>query len=106
MGVKGKGTRVVSAILAVLLGWVIVGYPVFLLGVAAMVYFSGCFLECSEPDPWAGSLAAGAAVLLVAGPVLVGWSVLRPGSSAWKYGVGAVAALAVVGVAGTIYGSL
>ena len=106
MEVKGRGTRVVQAVLAVLLGWVIVGYPVFMLAVVAMVNFSGCFLECFEPDPWAGSVAAGAALLLVAGPVLVGWSVLRPGSPAWKYGVGAVAVLAVVGLAGTIYGSL
>jgi hypothetical protein len=104
--VKKRSTRVVSAVLAVLLGWVIVGYPVFMLAVVAMVNFSGCFLECFEPDPWAGALATGGAIVLVAGPVLVGWSVLRPGSSAWKYGVGGVAVLAVVGIAGTIYGSL
>ena len=40
--------------LAVLLGWLIVGYPAAILAFIAMVSFSGCFLECSEPDPFGG----------------------------------------------------
>ena len=55
----------------------------------AMVSFSGCFLECSEPDPFGGVLTLSAALILVAAPLLVAWSILKPGSPAGSGGGGA-----------------
>jgi hypothetical protein len=101
-----KSTRIISAVLAVLLGWLIVGYPAAMLALGAMFSFSGCFLECSEPDPLAGTLLLGTAISLVGGPVLIGWSILRPGSSTWKIGVGGVALLVAVGLVGVLAGAL
>ncbi|EMY35650.1 hypothetical protein D477_003108 [Arthrobacter crystallopoietes BAB-32] len=91
-----KSTRIISAVLAVLLGWLVVCYPAFLLALVSMFSFSGCFLECTEPDPLAGVLFLGAALVLAAAPVLLGWSILRPGSPAWKFGVGGLLVLAAI----------
>lgn len=102
---KKKNTRIISAVVAVLLGWLIVGYPAAVLAFIAMISFSGCFLECSKPDPLGGVLASGAALILVAGPVLVAWSILKPGSPAWKFGAAAVAVLAAVFLFGVLTGA-
>ncbi|WP_139005284.1 hypothetical protein [Arthrobacter crystallopoietes] len=101
-----RRTRIISAVLAVLLGWLIVGYPAAILAFIAMVSFSGCFLECSEPDPLGGVLTLSAALILVAAPLLVAWSILKPGSRAWKFGAGAVAVLAAVFLYGQLAGAL
>ncbi len=100
-----RRTRIISAVLAVLLGWLIVGYPAAILAFIGMVSFSGCFLECSEPDPLGGVLTFGAALLLVAAPLLVAWSILKPASPTWKFGAGAVAILAGVFLYGQLAGA-
>jgi hypothetical protein len=100
-----KSTRIISAVLAVLLGWLIVGYPAAVLAFIAMVSFSGCVLECTEPDPIGGVLTLGAALILVAGPVLVAWSIVKPGSPAWKFGAGAAFVLAAAFLFGVLTGA-
>lgn len=90
----------------VLLGWLIVGYPAFILGLASMFSFSGCVLECTEPDPLAGALFLGTALVLAAAPVLAGWSIFRPGTRAWRLGLGVVLVLAAVWGFGVVIGAL
>ncbi|EMY34758.1 hypothetical protein D477_007898 [Arthrobacter crystallopoietes BAB-32] len=100
-----RGTRAGAALVTVLLGWLLTGYPAVLMFFVAVFSFSGCLLECTEPDPVAGTLAAIAASALVAAPLLIAYSVLRPKSHAWKFGVAAVAALALVGLYGVLAGA-
>jgi hypothetical protein len=50
------------------LGAVVVGWPVFILFVAAVIAFTGCFIECGDPAPGYGLVASLAVLALVALP--------------------------------------
>jgi hypothetical protein len=50
----------------------VVALPLGFAGFAALASFSGCFLECSEPEPLVGALWAGIALFLLAVPVVAG----------------------------------
>lgn len=74
----------------------VVAVPAFWSAAFAMWSFSGCFLECRDPEPAVGLLWAAAALALLAVPVLVGTAVAGV-RSRWGWlalGIGlAVAAL-------------
>lgn len=61
-------------VLAVSVTALVVVYPLFFAALFAAIEWSGCFLECREPDPnRAVAVAAGlVAILLLALPVLAG----------------------------------
>jgi hypothetical protein len=44
-GTERDEDRAISAVVVVLLGWLVVCYPAFIFGMAPMFSFSGCFLE-------------------------------------------------------------
>jgi hypothetical protein len=51
---------------------VLVAVPLGYIAFAALVSFSGCFIECSEPEPMVGVLYAAIALLLLAVPLVAG----------------------------------
>jgi hypothetical protein len=66
--------RALGTVLAVSVTSLIVAYPLFFLALVAVIEWTGCFIECREPDPnRLGAAAAGLVALLLLGlPVLVG----------------------------------
>ena len=79
----------VRAVLAVLLGWLLLSVPVGLFTLLALLAGVDCGQECGGDTPTiVPVLAICAALTLILAPVLVGWSVRRPWSPAWKIGVG------------------
>lgn len=66
--------RVLGTVLAVTVTALVVAYPAFFAALVVVIEWSGCFLECREPDPnRVGAAAAGLVALLLLGlPVLVG----------------------------------
>jgi hypothetical protein len=56
---------------------VVVAVPAFWTGLFAIWSFTGCFIECSEPEPLVGVLWAGISLLLVLTPVFAGMTVAR-----------------------------
>lgn len=74
----------------------LVALPAAWAGYFALVFFTGCFAGCWEPEPLTGALLAGVALWLLAFPVLAGlvWAgVRRP--RAWFLVAAAVTLLAV-----------
>lgn len=69
-----RRVRVIGTVLAVLVTAVIVAYPIAIALLFVVVEWTGCFIECREPDPNPlGAVASGlAAVVLLALPVVVG----------------------------------
>jgi hypothetical protein len=51
---------------------VLVAAPAFWTTVFAVASFTGCFLECTTPEPWVGVLWVGVTAVLIAVPVLAG----------------------------------
>ena len=83
--------------LAVLL---LVAVPAGVLVWFALLAFSGCFIECSQPEPAVGTLWAGLAVFLLALPVGTGLLVARiPLARGWPWLVGAATLI----LAGALY---
>jgi hypothetical protein len=66
--------RIIGTVLAVLVTCVVVAYPLLLAALFTVVEWTGCFIECREPDPNpVGAVASGMVALLLPGlPVLVG----------------------------------
>ena len=64
--------RPLLGVLAAAAASTVVAVPAFWTGVFAYASFSGCFLECGEPDPGAGLVWSGLTLLLLAFPVTVG----------------------------------
>ena len=73
----------------------VVGYPVVITALLANVSFTGCFLECSAPQPGRGIVWSVVTALLLAVPVFLGLAVARVRSRAARLSAGA-AVLAVV----------
>lgn len=69
-----RRARVIGTVLAVAVTLVIVAYPVTIAALFVVVEWTGCFIECREPDPNpVGAVASGMVALLLLGiPVLVG----------------------------------
>jgi hypothetical protein len=51
---------------------VVVAGPAYWTGVFALAGFTGCFIECTGPEPLIGALWAGITLLLLAIPVAAG----------------------------------
>jgi hypothetical protein len=58
---------------------VVVAVPAFWTALFAMFSFTGCFIECREPEPLTGALWAGISLLLVLTPAFAGMTVARAG---------------------------
>ncbi len=68
---KSSTERVVG-VLAAVAAVGLTGYTAFLLAFWALITYTGCFLDCSEPDRAAGlALATGAAAALACGPLAI-----------------------------------
>ncbi|MCU6481885.1 hypothetical protein [Arthrobacter sp. A2-55] len=59
-----------------LVGWLILAIPAFFLLFATATMFSGCFLECTAPDPAGGTAGVVFLAAMVAGPPLLGTAVV------------------------------
>jgi hypothetical protein len=59
-----------------LFGWLILAIPAFFLLFATATMFSGCFLECTAPDPAGGTAGVIFLAAMVAGPPLLGTAVV------------------------------
>jgi len=87
----GWGVLVGLVVLAV------VAVPAAWSGLFALAAFSGCFIECSQPQPGRGALWAGIAIFLIALPVFAGLAIARvPLRRVWPWFVG-VSAIVLVG---------
>lgn len=89
--------------LIVLAGWLLLAYPMFAVGIFAMIALSGCLIECSEPQPFAGALMLALLAALFILPVLTGYLFVRPSRklALVAVAVGSVLALAAVVVIST-----
>jgi hypothetical protein len=85
-------------VLLTVVGWAALSIPMTWALLAAAVGFTGCFLECSAPDPAIGMFGLTALVVMVAAPVLAGLALVRR-SRAWWIGTTCAAALVIVPIA-------
>lgn len=71
---RSTARRVLLTVFAVTVTALVVAYPLFFAALIAVIEWTGCFIECREPDPnRAGATAAAlVAVLLLGLPVLAG----------------------------------
>ena len=74
-----------------------VGYPVVWAGVFAYASFTGCFIDCTSPDPGAGLFWSAVAAAALALPLAVGMAVAGVRSRVAWLGAAAVVLLAVAG---------
>jgi hypothetical protein len=74
-----------------------VGYPVVMAGVLAYASFTGCFIECTSPDPGVGLVWSAVAAVALALSLGVGMAVAGVRSRAAWLGAAAVVLLAVAG---------
>ena len=75
----------------------LLAYPLGVLGLFAYSSFTGCFLECSTPEPGSGVLWSGFAALVMAIPLALGMVVAGVRSRAAWLAAGAVVLVVVVG---------
>ena len=85
--------RPLVAALTGVVGLALCAIPVFWTTVFAVAGFTGCFLECSEPEPAVGLLWGGIALLIGAVPIVVA-------ALAGGYRFGTAVAAAAVGTVG------
>lgn len=83
--------RIGWGIVVGLLVAVVVAVPAFWTVLFAAFSFTGCFIECNEPQPAVGALWAGLSVLLVLTPVFAGMTVARAARRSRAIALGAVA---------------
>ncbi|HEX5533834.1 MAG TPA: hypothetical protein VFX33_08855 [Actinomycetales bacterium] len=76
----------------------VVAVPAFWTGVFAVAAVSGCFMECSKPDPAAAALWGGVTVVLLVVPISAGLAVARA-RQRWA-GIIFAVAVAALGVFG------
>lgn len=101
MSIDAKRKRPLwQGLLIVLLGWLLLAYPMFMVGIFAMIALSGCLIECSEPQPVAGALMIALLAALFVLPILGGCLFLRPSRrlAVVAITVGSVLALAALAV--------
>jgi hypothetical protein len=67
----------------ILAGWALLIIPMFWALVLAAAGFSGCFIECSQPDPAVGMVGATAVAIMAAAPVLAGIALIRRSRTWW-----------------------
>ncbi len=70
-----RSTRRRSGLLGILAGLVtcaLVAVPMVYAAMFAVAGYTGCFLECSEPEPLVGLMWTGVTILLLALPVVTG----------------------------------
>jgi hypothetical protein len=85
-------------ILLAVVGWAALAIPMSWALLAATVGFTGCFIECSAPDPAIGMFGLTALAVMVAAPVLAGIALVRR-SRAWWIATACAAALIIVPIA-------
>ncbi|WGW12150.1 hypothetical protein LWF01_19045 [Saxibacter everestensis] len=93
-------------VLIAVVGLAILALPIFWLAMVAAVGFSGCFLECSTPEPLTGWLAASAAFVLLCAPFLLAAAIVRRNYRMMWIVVAPVAVLLGLGVYGYLSGAL
>lgn len=99
MSVGTKHRRPIwQGLLIVLLGWLLLAYPMFMVAIFAMIALSGCLIECSEPQPAAGALLLALLAVLLALPVLGGYLFVRPSKRLALIVVAVGSALAICAV--------
>lgn len=64
-------------VLVGLVGLVVVAYPAFWTALFTLASFTGCFLECSEPEPAVGLMWGSVTLVLLTIPVILGVAVGR-----------------------------
>lgn len=84
-------------VLLAVAGWAALAIPMTWALLAATVGFTGCFIECSEPDPAIGLFGVTALAVMVAAPVLAGIALVRR-SRAWWAAAACAAAVVLVPV--------
>src|SRR5690242_18900272 len=89
--------RRLAGLAAGLAALLVLGYPIVVTALLAYFSFSGCFLECSAPQPGRGIVWSVLTALLLAMPVYLGLSVARVRSRGARLTAGAVVGLVVGG---------
>ncbi|MCG2622810.1 hypothetical protein LVY72_12955 [Arthrobacter sp. I2-34] len=99
-GIAGNAARrpVWWGILLTVVAWAALAIPMFWALLAAAVGFTGCFIECSAPDPGIGMFGVTALAVMAAAPVLAGIALVRR-SRGWWIAAACAAALIVVPIA-------
>ncbi|WP_417219506.1 hypothetical protein [Arthrobacter sp.] len=65
-----KPRRWWHAALVLLVGYALAAVPAFFLLLIASIGFSGCFIECSKPDPVQGWVGVGGIVVVLIAPIV------------------------------------
>jgi hypothetical protein len=82
-------------VLAALACWALLAFPAVWVGLMTMFAFSGCFIECSQPDPVLGALGVLLLAVFVVVPILLGIAVVRSSKPLLIAGAAVVAAVVV-----------
>lgn len=95
-----------QGLLIVLLGWLLLAYPMFMVGIFAMIALSGCLIECSEPQPFAGALMIALLAALFVLPILGGYLYVKPSRRIALVALAVGSVLAVVALAVNYAGAI
>lgn len=67
-----------QGLLVILLGWLLLAYPMFMVGVGVIINFTGCLIGCGDPKPWVGALMLALLTVMLGLPVLAGSLAVKP----------------------------
>lgn len=71
------------AALVIIVGYAVAAVPAFFLLMIAAFGFSGCFLECREPDPAQGWVGVAGLVLVLSAPVFAAVAYMKRSRLIW-----------------------
>jgi hypothetical protein len=74
---RPSGRRRLAGLAVGIVALAVLGYPILVTALLANVSFTGCFLECSPPQPGRGVAWSLVTAVLLAPPVYLGLSVAR-----------------------------
>jgi hypothetical protein len=89
--------RRVAGVAVGIVALLVLGYPMVITALLASFSFSGCFLECSAPQPGRGVAWSVVTAVLLAVPVCLGLAVARVRRRAAWLSAGGVVAAVVLG---------
>ncbi|MBM6621887.1 hypothetical protein JTF08_09730 [Micrococcaceae bacterium RIT802] len=72
-----------QAFLVILVGYALAAVPAFVLLMIAAFGFSGCFIECTQPDPLQGWVGVAGLALVLSAPIIAGVAFMKRRGMFW-----------------------